>query len=265
MQNRPSVGSSNNYVDARKKSAFLMFNKIAKTYDTINSLLSMGIDIYWRRQLLKKIPNKPRLKVLDLATGTGKIALKLSRRKNLSGITAVDLSGEMIQVAIKRYQKMKSSRRQKKRLVPINFIVTDGVKFNDKKNWYDIVTIGFGIRNMYDPEETLLNIHKMLRNEGKILVLELSIPQNSFFKKSFLCYFRHILPKIGGFISNNVEAYTYLNETVEIFPSGENFVALLESCGFSDVKTYPLTFGTANLYEGVKKIEEQTGDKNKLP
>ena len=250
--------SNDELIDGKKKLAYRMFDKIAETYDLINLILSFGIDRYWRRFLLKHLPlpQGKGLSILDLATGTGEIAIALSRQhaKNVSKITAVDLSAQMIGIAEKKYQRLLHHYQgQGKELAPIHFLVADGVTLQLKQEeLFDLVTIGFGIRNMYDPEKTLINCLQKIKKGGKILILELSVPQNSFFKKTFLCYFRYILPKLGGFISRDRAAYSYLNESVEVFPSGKNFADLLQKSGFSNIKTYPLTFGIANLYEGTR-------------
>lgn len=237
----------NKVLSDRKKESYKIFDQIAPTYDLLNHLLSFGIDIYWRRLFLRQLPKGVHLKVLDLATGTGDVPLLLAKQKNIQHITGIDLSEKMIEFGNK---KVKKSTLGKK----INLHKGDAVHIPYEKNEFDLVTISFGIRNFSSCIDSLKDIHRVLKPHGRVLIMEFSIPQNKFIKSLYFFYFRHILPFIGNLISKHGDAYTYLNQTVEDFPYGANFLFLLEQAGFKRARLKKITFGVATLYIGDKVI-----------
>lgn len=231
-------------LQTRKKESYKIFDEIAGTYDFLNRILSMGIDVYWRKKLLKHLPKNPQ-KALDLATGTGDVAIVLASSKKIKNIIGLDMSAKMVELGKEKIKKKGLSKKVKLK-------VGDGVKVPFPPNSFDLVTISFGIRNFSDHEESLRNISKTLRENGRLLVMEFSLPKNFLIRSLYLFYFRNILPFIGNIISRHKDAYSYLNKTVEDFPYGDDFKTLMENSGFKNCYFKTYTFGIASLYVGEK-------------
>lgn len=234
-----------NQISERKKDSYKIFNEIASTYDLLNHTLSFGIDIYWRKKLLKHLPQKNSINALDLATGTGDVPLTLVSDARIKKITGIDLSKGMIDIGI---QKVKKKGLEKK----IFLMLGDGVNIPASDNVFDLTTISFGIRNFSDPQKSLHDIHRVLKDEGRLMIMEFAIPTNPVIRNIYFFYFRYLLPKIGNLVSKHKDAYTYLNQSVEDFPYGDNFLALMKNAGFKNLVMQPLTFGIAMLYIGDK-------------
>ena len=235
-----------NEIDARKKESYKIFDEIAGTYDLLNHSLSMGIDVYWRNKMLKHLPNKESINALDLATGTGDVALTLIKDKRVKKITGLDLSKGMIDVGIQKIIKKGLDKK-------ISLMIGDGVNIPAGDSAFDLTTISFGIRNFSDPNKSLRDIHRVLKKDGRLMIMEFSIPKNVIVRNVYFFYFRHLLPFIGNIVSKHKDAYTYLNKSVEEFPYGDKFLGMMETAGFKDLKMIPLTFGIATLYIGDKK------------
>jgi demethylmenaquinone methyltransferase/2-methoxy-6-polyprenyl-1,4-benzoquinol methylase len=235
-----------NELDARKKESYKIFDDIAGTYDLLNHSLSMGIDVYWRNKMLKHLPNKESINALDLATGTGDVALTLVKDQRVKKITGLDLSKGMIDVGIKKVHKKGLEKK-------IFLMLGDGVNIPTGDAAFDLTTISFGIRNFSDPQKSLHDIHRVLKKDGRLMIMEFSIPTNFIIRNVYFFYFRHLLPFIGNIVSKHKDAYTYLNKSVEDFPYGEKFLGMMRTAGFQDLKMIPLTFGIATLYIGDKK------------
>ena len=235
-----------NELDARKKESYKIFDDIAGTYDLLNHSLSMGIDVYWRNKMLKHLPNKESINALDLATGTGDVALTLVKDQRVKKITGLDLSKGMIEVGIKKVKKKGLDKK-------IFLMLGDGVNIPTADAAFDLTTISFGIRNFSDPQKSLHDIHRVLKKDGRLMIMEFSIPTNFIVRNVYFFYFRHLLPFIGNIVSKHKDAYTYLNKSVEDFPYGEKFLGMMRSAGFQDLKMISLTFGIATLYIGDKK------------
>ncbi len=235
-----------NEIDARKKESYKIFDEIAGTYDLLNHSLSMGIDVYWRNKMLKHLPHKESINALDLATGTGDVALTLVKDKRVKKITGLDLSKGMIDVGIQKVIKKGLDKK-------IFLMIGDGVNIPCGDSAFDLTTISFGIRNFSDPNKSLRDIHRVLKKDGRLMIMEFSIPTNFIVRNVYFFYFRHLLPFIGNIVSKHKDAYTYLNKSVEEFPYGDKFLGMMGSAGFKDLKMIPLTFGIATLYIGDKK------------
>jgi demethylmenaquinone methyltransferase/2-methoxy-6-polyprenyl-1,4-benzoquinol methylase len=244
-------------LNLKKTTSFQTFNQIAASYDFLNRILSFGIDIYWRKILVQNLlklafKNNPRgvtpLKILDLATGTGDLAVSLvENSKGLVGeVIGIDQSTEMLKFGEEKINHKNLNDK-------IKLSLGDAVKIPFVKESFDGVTISFGIRNLPDPLESLVNMERVLKVGGVVSILEFGIPSFWPIKKLYLFYFRHLLPSIGGLFSKNKKAYQYLNETVEDFPYGEDFLNLMTKAQFKNVKYQRLTFGISYLYTGVKK------------
>ena len=223
-----------------------MFDTISPTYDRTNRILSLGLDQYWRRQVAKFLPPKKNLFLLDCATGTGdEIIALMEHAKSVSQAIGIDLATEMLRLG---RQKMKVKPYKNKVLLQQG----SATALQFSADMFDCATISFGIRNVDDVPRCLREIHRVLKPGGRIVVLEFSLPKNELMKALHLFYLRRCLPYIGGWLSKNRDAYTYLNKTIEAFPSGRNFCNLMDTVGFTATAAHPLTGGIVTLYVGDK-------------
>jgi len=223
-----------------------MFDRVARRYDLLNRLLSLGIDCAWRRKMASFLPPGNALHVLDLATGTADQLLFLfDESDRIKSGVGMDLAEEMLEIGRK-----KVARRGLSEFVCLK--TGNAMDIPAKDNQFDVATISFGIRNMTDADRALKEMRRVLKPGGRALVLEFSLPRNRLIQKVHLFYLRHLLPRIGRWISGDPYAYRYLNETIETFPHGEAFCRLLADAGFSGVSVHPLTFGIATIYRGQK-------------
>ena len=221
-----------------------MFNNIAPTYDKLNHILSLNIDKIWRKKAVKRICKNLKnseARVLDVACGTADSSIALAKA-GIPFVTGVDISEGMIKVG---EEKIKSLN-----LNNINLKVEDceNLSFND--NSFDSAFIAFGIRNFEDKKKGLNELRRVLKDNGHLLILELSVPQNKILLSLYKLYFLHILPFIGKKISGDSKAYTYLPNSVMNFPKPKEFMATMEECGFKNVRQKALTFGLCRIYEG---------------
>lgn len=232
-----------NQTENKKKQVTKMFDNIAKTYDSLNNLLSLKIHILWRRNAIKKIKNNPK-KILDIGTGTGDFAIIAAKYTNAK-IIGVDLSKKMIDVGKRKVNKKNLNKR-------ISFKIADAEKLPFKKNSFDVITSGFVVRNFENMQKGLSEMYRVLNKEGVILILEPSNPSKFPLKQIYNFYFSLILPIIGQIISKDKNAYKYLNKSVKKFPDKNQFILKLNKIGFKKCKYIPLTFGVASLYIAIK-------------
>jgi demethylmenaquinone methyltransferase/2-methoxy-6-polyprenyl-1,4-benzoquinol methylase len=220
-----------------------MFDRIAGRYDFLNRLLSLRRDVAWRKALARALPDEQRLRILDVATGTGDVLLAMKRTGRLAYGLGLDVSGNMLTIA---QQKLGTNNG-----VPSAALMRgDAMAMPLADASFDVCTTAFGIRNVPDVAAALHEMRRVLRTGGRLLVLEFSLPANRVLRGLYLWYFRNILPLLGGLISGDSGAYRYLNETAEAFPHGAAFCERLEAAGFANVRAKPLTFGIATLYQG---------------
>lgn len=226
-----------------RKRAAEMFNKISPTYDILNTLLSGGIDRYWRWQVARHFNPRVHTDILDCATGTGDQLFALLRRKKQQSIRAVgiDPATSMLERA-----RMKASHRSYSPFCEFREARADALPFAAES--FDLLTMSFGIRNVEDVGKTLTEMRRVLKPKGKLLILEFALPTIPLFRKTHLFYLQHVLPKIGRWISGDDAAYTYLANTITTFPYGEKFCKLVEEAGFVSCICQPLTCGIVNLY-----------------
>lgn len=222
-----------------------MFGAIAPRYDLLNRLLSFGVDTGWRRTMVAKLPHG-RLKVLDLACGTGDVSIEVLRARPDSLVFGADLSLGMILAG-----KPKIKKRLMEDAILLTAASAEELPYPDAT--FDAMTIAFGIRNVTRREVALAEINRVLKPGGKALVLDFSLPENPLVAAFYGLYFHRVLPLLGGLISGNFEAYRYLPKSVENFPPRGQFAQLMENAGFSAVGWTDFTMGVATLYEGVKK------------
>jgi demethylmenaquinone methyltransferase/2-methoxy-6-polyprenyl-1,4-benzoquinol methylase len=219
-----------------------MFDQISPTYDFVNRVLSLGQDLRWRKKLAQFVPLKPHLEILDLATGTGdQIAVLYEAGLSIQRAIGIDLAEEMIKIARTKLSAYPTAELR----------MGDAQKLTFPSERFDAVTFSFGIRNVSDPLASLREIHRILKKRGRCLILEFSMP-NKWVRPFFLFYLRNLLPRLGGFISKNLPAYRYLNQTIETFPSGETFLALMQNAGFSNLSRISMNLGSVSLYIGEK-------------
>ncbi len=226
----------------KNRSIEAMFSDISPRYDSLNHLLSLGIDKYWRKRLIDKIPDKTE-KILDIATGTGDVALQTFKRHKKSLIVGVDISLPMLQAA---------ARKDKNRHIHLINAQAEYLPF--KNDSFDVATIAFGIRNVPDKAKALNEMRRIIKNKGKLLILEFSHIQNIIWRSVFEFYFTKILPFIGNKISKNNSAYNYLPESVHDFPTCEDFAEMLFSAGFVNIGYEIFLGGIAAIHSAeVKK------------
>ena len=220
-----------------------LFDGIASVYDRVNTVVSVGTDRFWRARVRKSLPPGEGLRVLDVATGTGEIAFELLRSPRVAEVVGVDPAGQMLAIAERKAKTLP-------RGADTRFQQMDAIALSFDDASFDVVTVAFGVRNMTDPIGALRELRRVLRPGGRLLVLEFSLPGSWLVRVPFLVYFRHVLPRVGGWISGKEDAYRYLNRSVEGFPYGEDFAEILRNVGLRDVRYDPLSLGIATLYQG---------------
>jgi demethylmenaquinone methyltransferase / 2-methoxy-6-polyprenyl-1,4-benzoquinol methylase len=222
-----------------------MFDSIAWRYDFLNHFLSLGIDNYWRRRLVRIISKHfQHPEILDVATGTCDLAISATKL-DPSEITGIDISENMLNIGREKIEK-------KKIFGKIKLMIADSENLPFADYSYDVAMVAFGVRNFSDPLKGLSEMYRVLKKGGMIFVLEFSKPSRFPFRSIYYLYFKRILPVLGKMFSKNDEAYTYLPESVMKFPDNENFIRLLQQAGFSDMKQVRLTGGIASIYTGVR-------------
>lgn len=223
----------------------LMFNNIAPKYDFLNNLLSLGIDKLWRKRVVKMIGKLNASNVLDVATGTAELAIAIGKGNPNLRITGIDISQGMLDIGKKKLQDLKLNSN-------IELLKADSEKLPFNNNTFDVVTVAFGVRNFEHLEDGLKEIFRVLKNNGTFIVLEFSKPSSFPMKQLFGFYFKVILPFIGNKISKDSRAYSYLPESVSVFPEGKNFTDILDKCNFKGSKVIRLSGGIASIYTAKK-------------
>lgn len=221
-----------------------MFDTIAPRYDLLNRLLSFGIDRRWRRIAVSTLSLPPGGRVLDVATGTGDVAIEIARQHPDVSVTGIDFSAEMIAIGRQKVASPPHAGR-----ITLEVAPCEEIPFPDQT--FDAATIAFGIRNVDDRLAGLSEICRVLKRGGTLLVLEFSTPTSPLFNALYSWYFRTLLPRIGGLVSD-FDAYRYLPESVSQFPPRTEFAGMMREAGFAPVFFRDLTFGVVTLYTGMK-------------
>ena len=228
-------------VNQRKRAVREMFNAIAHRYDLLNHLLSAGIDIYWRRRALSLVRHEAPRRLLDVAAGTGDLAIA-ARRLGAERIIAADVALEMVRLGVPKAAEGGGP--------PIDWLGGDAESLPFASGSFDLVTAAFGVRNFGDIPAGLAEARRVLRPGGELVVLDFTEPTLFGFRQLYRFYFRRVLPVVGGLISGNRRAYSYLPQSVGVFPQGPAFLELMEEAGFEDNRHVPLTLGISAVYQG---------------
>jgi demethylmenaquinone methyltransferase/2-methoxy-6-polyprenyl-1,4-benzoquinol methylase len=228
----------------KKQQIARMFNNIAVRYDFLNHFLSFGIDRYWRRRAISMLESKKNALILDIATGTSDLAIEAVRLKPAK-IFGVDISSEMLDIGRKKIQK-----KNLQDIIQLLEGDSEDLIFEDNK--FDAVTVGFGVRNFQSLEEGLIEMRRVLKPGGIVVILEFSQPKNPLLNKLYNFYSSKITPGIGSVISKDGAAYSYLHESVKAFPHGIDFCNILVDCGYRNIHFTPLTFGIVTIYTAEK-------------
>jgi demethylmenaquinone methyltransferase/2-methoxy-6-polyprenyl-1,4-benzoquinol methylase len=228
----------------KKNQVEKMFDNISKEYDSLNRVISFGIDISWRKKIVKILKKQNLEKILDIATGTGDLAIELCKT-NAKEIIGLDISKGMLSVGIEKIKNKKLDN-----IIKMTVGDSENLSYND--NHFDAVTISFGVRNFENLEKGLKEVYRVLKPSGTLVILETSNPTKFPFKQFYKFYSNNILPLIGRLFSNDKFAYNYLSESSANFPFGKNFNNILQKIGFIDVVDFPQTFGVATIYTASK-------------
>lgn len=224
----------------KKQQVEQMFDNIAPKYDFLNHFLSLGIDKLWRKKAVRILKQNQPKRILDVATGTGDFAIAASRLE-VDEIVGFDLSEQMIRVGEEKVKKLKLDS-----LIRFQKGDSEQMPFEDAS--FDAITVAFGVRNFETLQKGLDEFFRVLRNGGVAIILEFSKPKYFPFKQLYRFYFFHILPFIGGLVSRDSSAYSYLPESVMAFPDDQEMLDILGRTGFSNVSQKRLTFGIATIY-----------------
>ncbi len=224
-----------------------MFSGIAPRYDLLNHVLSLNIDKRWRRQVAERLGDileRPEASILDVACGTGDLSLELGKKTNAQ-IVGTDFCHPML---------MRAKAKSQGTTRPIPLVEGDALALPFEDNSFDAATIAFGLRNLANLQSGITELGRILKNEGRLVILEFSHPVIPGFGRLFDLYFSKILPKIGGAVSGSYSAYEYLPNSVSRFPNQQELAAEIESAGFTSVSYTNLTGGIAALHSGTKAI-----------
>lgn len=217
-----------------------MFNSISGKYDTFNRLMTLRMDVKWRKNVRKQVAKISAKKILDVATGTADLAIELTQITNTQ-IIGLDLSQGMLDVGKQKVKHLKLNHR-------IELILGDSEKLPFDDASFDAVTVGFGVRNFEDLNKGLSEIYRVLRPNGRLVILETSVPEHFPIKQGYFIYTQLFIPLLGKLFAKNQTAYAYLSESASKFPYGKKFADILKQIGFSKIKIKPQTLSVATIY-----------------
>lgn len=222
-----------------------MFDRIAPSYDFMNRAMTLGIDRLWRRKAVRMLASGPHADILDVATGTGDLALLLARSLRPATVTGIDLSEGMLEVARRKASADTGAAASGTKMT---FLAADCLHLPMPDGTYDTVTAAYGVRNFEHLLRGYREMYRVLRPGGTLCVIELSTPTSPLVKPLYRFYTRHIIPLAGRIVSRDVRAYSYLPESIAAVPQGESMLALMREAGFSATEHHPLTFGVCTIY-----------------
>lgn len=223
----------------KKEQVTKMFDTISKEYDGLNRVISFGIDVKWRKKVVNIVAKTNPETILDIATGTGDLAINLTKT-NASKIIGLDISEGMLNVGREKVEKL--------HLNQIEMVLGDSENIPFEDNSFDAITVAFGVRNFENLEKGLTEIYRVLKPTGTFVVLETSVPTKTPFKQGYTFYTKYIMPTIGKIFSKDKVAYKYLSDSAAVFPYGKAFNNILQKIRFINVVNKPQTFGVATIY-----------------
>ena len=230
---------------SKKEQIAQMFDTISENYDRLNRVISFGIDVKWRKKVLQIVTRSNPKTILDIATGTGDLAILMAQTK-APKIIGLDISAGMLEVGKKKIQYKNLSNT-------IEMVLADSEEMPFEDSYFDAITVAFGVRNFENLEKGLAEILRVLKPNGVFVILETSVPDKTPYKQGYTFYSKNILPIIGKLFSKDNVAYGYLSESAAAFPYGEALNNILRKIGFIEVKAMPQTFGVATIYSATKK------------
>lgn len=228
----------------KKQQVTQMFDNISKEYDGLNRVISFGIDIKWRNKVVDIVAKTKPVTILDIATGTGDLAISLVKT-DAKKIVGLDISDGMLEVGRKKISTKNLDDK-------ITMVIGDSEDLPFEDNSFDAITVAFGVRNFETLEKGLAEIYRVLKPQGIFVILETSVPTKAPFKQGYSFYTKYILPTIGKVFSKDQSAYSYLCESASVFPFGEALNNILRETGFNKVVDQPQTFGVATIYSASK-------------
>jgi demethylmenaquinone methyltransferase/2-methoxy-6-polyprenyl-1,4-benzoquinol methylase len=227
----------------KKQQVAQMFDNISQEYDGLNRVISFGIDIKWRNKVVDIVSKTNPDRILDIATGTGDLAISLAKTE-AKEIIGLDISNGMLEVGRKKIKT--------KKLDLINMVVGDSENLPFEDNSFDAITVAFGVRNFETLDKGLAEILRVLKPNGTFVILETSVPTKTPFKQGYTFYTKYVMSTIGKLFSKDQSAYTYLQESASVFPYGEVLNNILRKIGFTNVQDIPQTLGVATIYTASK-------------
>ncbi|QKJ61579.1 bifunctional demethylmenaquinone methyltransferase/2-methoxy-6-polyprenyl-1,4-benzoquinol methylase UbiE [Flavobacterium sp. M31R6] len=230
---------------SKKEQVAKMFDTISGNYDNLNRVISFGVDVKWRKKVLKLVAETNPENVLDIATGTGDLAILMAQTK-AKKIIGLDISAGMLEIGKSKIEERKLSQT-------IEMVLGDSENMPFEDHFFDAITVAFGVRNFEHLEKGLAEILRVLKPGGIFVILETSVPDKTPYKQGYSFYTKNILPLIGKLFSKDDVAYGYLSESAASFPYGEALNNILRKTGFINVNAMPQTFGVATIYSASKK------------
>ena len=234
-----------NTEQTKKEEVREMFDRIAPTYDLLNHTLSLNIDRLWRRRVVRLVRRFAPRRILDVATGTGDLAIAMARRIRGTQVLGVDLSEGMLDIARRKVAEAGLDGR-------VVLDTGDAERLSVSDSAVDVATVAFGVRNFGDLDAGLRDIARTLREGGRIVILEFSTPRNPLARAFYGFWNRRVLPRVGGMVSRDRKAYEYLPESIGEFPAPERFLEMMSRAGFRNCKARSQSFGIAHIYVGEK-------------
>ena len=229
----------------KKEQVAQMFDNISSNYDGLNRVISFGTDAKWKQKILKMVASKQPKSILDIATGTGDLAI-LFANTTATEIIGLDISQGMLDIGKKKIEAQKLSSK-------IQMVLGDGESIPYPDNYFDVITVAYGVRNFENLEKGLTDILRTLKTGGQFIILETSVPTKFPYKQGYAFHSKFILPLVGKLFSKDKAAYSYLSNSANEFPFGEALNNILRKIGFIDVQHLPQTFGVATIYHASKK------------
>lgn len=245
MQDKPVVTPYQHAEESKKAQVEQMFDKIAPRYDLLNRVLSLGIDVWWRRRALRYLKNRPVNDLLDVATGTADVAIMAAKALRPARIVGIDIANQMLE-----FGRVKIQREKLDAIISLETGDSENLRFD--RDSFDAVTVAFGVRNFEHLEKGLSEMLRVLRPGGRVVILEFSQPHIFPFKQLYNTYFKYVLPLIGRLTSRDTRAYSYLFESVQAFPDGDNFISILSKTGYKNPQCERLTLGICSIYVAEK-------------